>query len=134
MNEVVSAIGTQRDLWVVRGTTQSLIFTLKEKGADDVTFVACDLTSETVKFTARTSLNGTIVFEKTNEPGDHVDPTAGKTMFQVERTDLATLPTREYVTLVYEVRRITDASPAGHYVHAHGNLVVKLTAQPLSTT
>ena len=131
-DEVLSALGTTKHLQLVRGTDQPFTFALSEKLSSDALFTPSDLTTASVAFTVRTALGGTVLFTKTNAPGQHLSPTEGKTRFVVSRSDLASLPVREIATLVYEVRQISDDSPALHFVHISGNFVVKLTAQPAS--
>lgn len=132
MSDVISSLGSTVNLQMVRGTDQAFVFSLKDKLSDDAAFRPTNLSSSSVKFTVRTALGGSVVFTKTNDPSGHDDAASGVTQFIVRRTDLTALPSKEFVTLFYEVRQITDDSPAQHHVHVSGNLVVKLTAQPAS--
>lgn len=132
MSETVSSLGSIVHLQIVRGTDQPFIFSLKGKSSDAEVFTPTDLSSSSVMLTVRTSLGGTVLFTKTNTLDQHEDAVNGKTRFVIRRSDLSTLPVKDLVTLVYELRLVTGDVVPLHHVHASGNLLVKLTAQPTS--
>lgn len=72
---------------------------------------AVDLTLETVKFTAKDGFGGTVMIAtKTNAPGSHSDPTAGKSIFVLSKLDLTTLTPTDQSLWYYEVRRVFTGS------------------------
>lgn len=85
-----------------------------------------DITNDTIDFTARDGYGGTVtIATKQNLPGQHTDPTNGKTVFLLSRTDTRVVGSEGYdVRWVYEVRRIM-ASSGYQMVHISGDLVLK---------
>ena len=94
------------DVCLVRATTNVLEVVLT-----DAAGVSVDITNDTVKFTVR------------DGPGEHLDPTEGRTEFTIEKTEIDDEVARTTETYwFFEVRRIT---PAGvENVHIQGRLVI----------
>lgn len=91
------------DLLLVRGTDNRFEVTF----VDPSLGVPIDLTSETVKLTVRDGFTGTQLLQKTNAPGQHSSPTAGKTILVVTRTEIADAANAAIrKDFRYEIRRI----------------------------
>ncbi len=106
------------DVCLVRATTNVLEVVLT-----DAAGVSVDITNDTVKFTVRDGPGGTVEIAKSNGPGEHLDPTEGRTEFTIEKTEIDDEVARTTETYwFFEVRRIT---PAGvENVHIQGRLVI----------
>jgi len=124
---VVSALGSQYTIQMVRDSTQPLQFTLLEREIGTRVFTAVDLTAATVKFTVRYRLGGALVFTKVNAPGSHQDNQDGTTRFEVEYDDFAAIPFTLWTTLVFEVRRFEGGK---EYVHISGDFILRWTPAP----
>ena len=124
---VVSALGSQYTIQMVRDTTQYFQFTLLEREIGTTVFTAVDLTAAKVKFTVRDRLGGTLIFQKENGVGQHQDNQLGTTRFEVETDDFAAVPLAAWTTLVFEVRRFEGGK---EYVHITGDFILKWTPAP----
>jgi hypothetical protein len=124
---VVSALGSQYTIQMVRDTTQYFQFTLLEREIGVRAFTPVDLTAATVVFTVRDRLGGTLIFQKVNDPGEHQDNQDGTTRFIVDTDDFAAVALSAWTTLVFEVRRIEGAD---QFVHISGDFILKWTPAP----
>jgi len=124
---VVSALGSQVTIQMVRDTTQYFQFTLLERELGARVFTPVDLTAATVVFTVRDRLGGALIFQKVNIPGEHQDNQDGTTRFMVATDDFVAIPLAAWTTLVFEVRRIEGAD---QYVHVSGDFILKWTPAP----
>lgn len=90
------------DISVVQDSDNLIEFQLTDGSGN-----AVDITNDSVQFTARATHAGTLkIATKTNGVGDHSVPLAGKTQFNLSRTDLTTATLGLQVNWVYEVRRL----------------------------
>jgi hypothetical protein len=115
------ALPTELNLYVARGTDNSLSFTIKNDSG-----TAIDITNDTITFTAREDFAGpTKIPTKSNGVGQHSDPTNGITVFVVAKEDIddEAFPAKDSVWK-YEVRRIASGS-GDEFVHYQGNFTVK---------
>ena len=124
---VVSALGSQVTIQMVRDTTQYFQFTLLERELGARVFSPVDLTAAIVTFTVRDRLGGTLIFQKANNPGQHQDNQDGTTRFMVGTTDFAAVALAAWTTLVFEVRRFEGAD---QYCHISGDFILKWTPAP----
>ena len=109
------------DIDVIQGTDALLTFQY-EKKVNGV-WVPVDITNDRIKFTARDSDGGVITINtKTNVPGDHVDPSNGKTLFRLTQTDTLSDPTSK-VVWSYEVRHIDESDREFVFVKGRLNLL-----------
>lgn len=104
-------------LEVQQGTDNTLEFQLTDNDG-----VAVDLTLDAVKFTAKDGYGGTVtIATKTNTSGSHSDPTAGKTLFVLTKTDLTVATPDAEVDWVYEIRRVFFGTNR-EVIYIHGDL------------
>ena len=102
---------------IFRGDDATFTFTINDSDGDPV-----DITDDTIFFTVKTvvnttaagSLDSTAVIQKINGPGDHSDPTIGKTTFSLTHADTAILPKIYY----YDVQWVTAADIVTTFVVA----------------
>lgn len=98
---VLSLLPVEVDIEVVQATDNWIEFQLKGKNGQ-----AEVITSDTVKFTAKTAIGGTVKISLSNAPGAHQDPAAGTTRFHLSKTDLVTDDPTSQDSWVYEVCRV----------------------------
>lgn len=109
------------DITVQRGTDNPIEVVLTDGDGK-----AVDLTPDTATMTVRKSLAGNLVFQKSNGPGSHIDPVNGRTLFEIEKTDIDDEASETLVEYwVYEIRRITGTDD--ERVHLAGAFVVEPT-------
>lgn len=106
------------DLGVVWGTDNQLEVTLTDGDGKAVA-----INNDTVDFTVKDDLGGSVVFTKSNGPGDHSAPGLGQTIFDVDAADTATAGATTTTYWVYEVRRTTAGGD--ERVHLQGAFVVR---------
>jgi hypothetical protein len=82
-----------------------------------------DLTADTVKLTARDYKGGSLKLQKVNGPGEHEDPTNGKTAFKIEPGDIVDTQTEDTFYWIYEIRRIQASGDEA--VHIEGPFIVE---------
>jgi len=105
------------NLEVQQGTDVSI-----EVQLTDGAGVAVNITNDTIKVTAKDAFGGTIkIPTKTISPGNHTDPTAGKTAFSWSKIETATSTSTDEVDWKWEVRRVLSGSGA-EVVYIHGDL------------
>ena len=95
---------------IYRGDDANITFTMTSA----TTGLPVDITLDTIFFTVKTTPNATAagtldttaIIQKINGPGDHSDPTEGKTMFTITHGDTAITPAVYY----YDVQWVTAAN------------------------
>jgi len=108
------------DLTLSRGTDNSLEVVITDGDGRAIV-----ITNDTVKFTVKDEVDGTVVFEHTNMPGGHSSPGLGQTIFEISAADTATASATADTFWVFEVRRITPA--LDEFVHISGQFIVRPT-------
>jgi len=129
----IALLPVRYDLLVTRGTDNPFEFEF----LNPVTGVAIDLTLATVRLTARESTvsppvyNGTVKLDKSNTPGSHSAPLAGKTVFTLTRSELTDSPNVNSVSQwLYEVRLYPTGLAGSQQVWFAGNLYLNPTPAP----
>lgn len=117
INEAVSIVPSIEAIRMVQGTDATFEFVLTN-GDDEVV----DLTADDVVLTVRDEKGGTVQLQKTNEPGDHIEPTQGRTSFDLAHSDFAAELSDEHAFWVYEVRRIRASGKEA--VHIEGAFIL----------
>lgn len=123
---LIQATPTQTDLFMVRGTDINILVTIENTSG-----VAQDITNDSVTFTARKGIAGTVLLEQTNASGQHGPaPEDGKTIFTIADTATETSDFSAYESTIlhYEVRRIFQAGE--EVVYLSGLLRVTATPTP----
>lgn len=98
------------DIFLPYGTDNELVLVVKDEDQK-----AIDITADTVILTVKDGRGGNQIFQKTNAPGGHSDPTEGETAFAIDAADISTAQPYETTTWRYEVRR----TAAGGEISAH---------------
>jgi hypothetical protein len=94
---------------VYRGDDVSLTFTVKDENGD-----AVDITNDTIFFTVKAAKNATAagsadltaIIKKDNGPGEHSDPTNGRTAFSLSHAETAVTPGLYY----YDIQWVTASN------------------------
>ena len=122
---LIQATPTQTDLFMVRGTDINILVT-----SENTSGVAQDITNDSVTFTARKGIAGTVLLEQTNASGQHTAPASGTTTFTIADTETETSDFSAYESTIlhYEVRRIFQAGE--EVVYLSGLLRVTATPTP----
>jgi hypothetical protein len=81
--------------------------------------------ADTIDFTVKDELGGSVIFTKQNGPGGHSDPDLGQTIFTIAKADTSTASETTTTYWTYEVRRTTAALE--ERVHIQGDFVVRPT-------
>jgi hypothetical protein len=108
------------NLSIVRGTLNRFEVVLTDGFGKAVA-----INNDTVEFIVKDDPGGSVVFSKSNGPGEHSDPGQGETIFEIDETDTASASETAYTYWVYEVRRTTITGDL--YVHITGGFVVRPT-------
>lgn len=99
-----------------QGTHVTVEFRLTLDGA------AVNITNDTIKVTVKDAFGGvTMINTISNGPGQHTDPTNGKTQITWTKTNTTTLTPKDEVYWKYEVRRV-QASSLAEVIYIHGDL------------
>lgn len=123
----ISLLPVEIDISVVQGTTATLDFQLKKYDTATAAWVAEDITSDSVKFTAREDYGGTVkISTKTNASGQHLDAVNGKTRFVLSKTEIALADAASSATWRYEVRRVVGGA-GDEIVYMRGKLKIDKT-------
>lgn len=119
------------DIYVVQETTATLDFQLKKYDSSSATWIAEDITSDSVKFTARDDFGGVVkISTKTNTAGQHTDAANGKTRFVLSKADLTIGDLTSSATWRYEVRRVVGGGTGDEVVYIRGKLKIDKTVGP----
>jgi hypothetical protein len=103
--ETIDLLPATVNIEAMQGTDITIEFQLQD-GAG----TAVDITNDTVEVTVKDAFGGTTkIATISNGPGDHSDPTAGKTQITWGKADTAPSPA-DQVDWVYEVRRVLSGS------------------------
>jgi len=82
---------------------------------------AVDLTGQQVEFTIKDGPGGNVKYTHTNTPGDHADPTNGKTIFDIDHTAFSE-STTDVLQWVFTVERIKATSEV--LLHLTGQFIL----------
>jgi hypothetical protein len=122
MTTTVSLLPADIDIYIEQGADSNLEFVLTDSAG-----TAVDITSDSVKFTAKDSWAGdTKIATKTNASGQHSDPSHGKTRFLLTKADTTTDDRTSNVTWRYEIRRVL-ATTNQEVVYMKGKLILART-------
>ena len=122
-NEICQGIEPSKIcLTVPRDVDSVLTFVLTDGEGNTV-----DLTIDTVEFTVKDTHDGTVKIDYKNEPGEHLDPTNGRTQIEILKADISSVavPADESQSWKYEVRRIDDDDKEA--LHIEGDFIVEPT-------
>ena len=99
-----------------QGTTVTVEFQLTLDGSP------VDITDDTIKVTVKDEFRRTTMINTiSNGPGQHTDPTVGKTQFTWSKANTTTLFPKDEVYWKYEVRRV-QATSLAEVIYIHGDL------------
>lgn len=79
--------------------------------------------ADTIDFVVKDQIGGSVMFSKSNGPGDHSNPDLGQTIFDIEAADTAGASSSASTYWVYEISRTTGGGETR--VHIVGNLTVR---------
>ena len=84
---------------------------------------AVGINNDTIDFIVKDERGGSVVFQKTNAPGAHSNPSQGETTFEIDETDTATANETTSTYWMYEVRRTNPVNDV--FVHLTGQFIVR---------
>lgn len=105
-------------LAMVRGTDNQLEVTITDGDGR-----ALAIGADTIDFVVKDQVGGSVMFSKSNGPGDHSNPDLGQTIFDIDAADTVGASATATTYWVYEISRTTGGGETR--VHIVGNLIVR---------
>lgn len=126
MATTISLLPAEINLEIEQAADSTIEFQLKRYDDVTATWVAEDITNDTVKFTAKDDFGGTTtITTKANDAGEHSTPASGKTVFKLTKEETDPDATSDVVWR-YEVRRLINGT-GDEIVYMKGKLTLAKT-------
>jgi hypothetical protein len=106
------------NLTMVRGTDNQLEITITDGDGR-----ALAIGADTIDFVVKDQPGGSIMFSKSNGPGDHSNPDLGQTIFNIDAADTSAASATAVTYWVYEISRTTGGGETR--VHIIGDFTVR---------
>lgn len=102
------------------GTDNELVVTITDGDGR-----AIPINNDTVTITVKDERGGNLIFEKTNGPGEHCEPSQGTTIFVLTPSDTEAADPYVRTVWLFEIRRVTGGGEI--YAHIFGDFLVEPT-------
>ncbi|NIQ91000.1 MAG: hypothetical protein GWM98_04620 [Nitrospinaceae bacterium] len=117
---IVAIVPSEICVEIIRGNYTPFEFHILDESGDPV-----NISADAVRLRIWDEPGGTLKIEKENGPGEHLDPTNGRTKIYIEADDISDPQGSDRLYWVYEVRRLIGESETETKVHISGQFIVE---------